>query len=300
MELHQLRYLLAVVEQGSFTTAAERVRVAQSGVSSQIQKLERELCITLLDRSPRHTQPTREGEVLIPLMRSVLEAIRSVEAAADDLRGLVRGALRVGTVRGLTWGPLFGAVAEEHERHPGVDIRLVEKDSDALITGIRDGTLDVAIAAWSGQNPEDLPGYTIVDDAVIAVVGSRHPWARRESLLMRELFAAPLICLPPGTGARTAIEAAAVREGVSLNPRWEVSTPAFAERLAERGLGVAVVSETTAAAWAGVRALRLEDTQTRSRLGVIHRLAPSPAARAFLDSLVRHTDPASMIEPPPV
>lgn len=161
------------------------------------------------------------------------------------------------------------------------------------MAGVREGTLDVAIAAWSGQNPENLPGYTIVDDAVIAVVGSRHPWARRESLRMRELFGAPLICLPRGTGARTANEAAAVRAGASLHPRWEVSTPAYAQRLAERGLGVAVVSETTAATWAGVRPLRLEDAQVRSRLGVVHRVAPSPAAGAFLDSLERHTDPAS-------
>ena len=98
MELHQLRYFLAVVDQGSFTAAAEAVRISQSGVSTQIQKLERELGISLLDRSARRAVLTSAGSSLVPHARSAVAAVEGVAGAAREIRGLVVGSLRVATV----------------------------------------------------------------------------------------------------------------------------------------------------------------------------------------------------------
>src|SRR5689334_15100146 len=91
MELHQLRYFLAVVDEGSFSAAAQAVRISQSGVSTQIQKLERELGVSLIDRSPRRLTLTPAGRALLPAIRSVLTAVAQVSATAHDLRGLVVG-----------------------------------------------------------------------------------------------------------------------------------------------------------------------------------------------------------------
>ncbi len=281
MELHQLRYALAVVDGGSFTAAAQAVHVSQSGVSTQIAKLERELGVALFDRTSRRVALTDAAHTLVPAMRHALAAVDAVTAAAGEIRGILIGSLRVGAVTGLTWDPLVDALAAMHERHPGIDVRLTEGLSHDLMVGVREGSLDIAIAGWAGPEPADLLTTIIVDDALCAVVASDHPWASRTPLGVDELLSADMIALPRGTGARTALDDAAEREGRHSTPRWEVTTPAQVVALARRGIGVGALSTTTAAGFDGVVAIPLTDPAARSSLGVVSRRDPSPAARAF-------------------
>src|SRR3954447_15828715 len=103
MDLLRLRYLVAVVDEGSVTAAARAPQVAQSGVSSQLAKLERELGVALFERVGRGVVLTAEGEQLLPAVRSALSAVEVVAGRASDLRGLLVGTLRVGTVATLLW-----------------------------------------------------------------------------------------------------------------------------------------------------------------------------------------------------
>lgn len=285
MELHQLRYFLAVVDSGSFTAAADAVHVSQSGVSAQVQKLERELGVTLFDRSSRRAALTVDGARLLPIIRAALSAVGEVRAAADDLRGLLVGSLRVGTVSGLAWPPLFDALAALHDAHPGLDIRLREGTSEELLSALRRGESDVAIAAWTTGVPDGLESAVVFDDALVAVVAPDHPWASRRSIRPGELLDADLIVLPRGTGARTALDALLGATGQAAAPRWEVSTPSFVEMLATRGLGVGIVSETTCTDWTGVRTVAIGAPTARSRLGIAWRAEPTHATRALLERL---------------
>lgn len=282
MELHQLRYVLAVVDTGSFTAASIAVNVSQSGVSTQVQKLERELGVSLFDRSSRRVTLSPDGERLVPSFRAALSAVDEVRQAASDLRGLVTGSLRVKTVTGLAWPRFFDALAELHQEHPGIDIRLHEGTSGQILASVRHGESDLAIAAWSGRAPESLQSAVMFDDAIVAVVAPTHPWASRRSIRPAELADADLIALPTGTGARSALDAI-LR---SAAPRWEVSTPAFVESLAARGLGVGIVSETTASEWGGIRAVPVCAPEARSQLGVVWRTHPTLATRALLARLL--------------
>lgn len=285
MELHQLRYFLAVVDEGTFTAAAHAVRVSQSGISTQLQKLERELGVALVDRSTRRVALTPAGARLVPYARAALAAVAEVGAAADDIRGLVTGPLRIGTVSGLLWPPLFDAISDIHAAHPGVDLRLREGTSDDLISGVQDGSIDVAVAAWADAAPEDVATAVIVDDPLVAVVADRHPWRARSSIEPRELDRTDLIVLPAGTGARQALDGVLGRVGSRRIPRWEAATPAFIQMLASRGVGVGVVSATTARGWTGITVIPIADPEARSRLGVVWRESPDHATRALLDRL---------------
>lgn len=282
MELHQLRYFLAVADAGSFTAAAEAVRISQSGVSTQLQKLEAELGVQLIDRSSRRVSLTAAGLRLAPHARAALAAVDGVSVAADDIRGLVTGTLQVGTVTGLAWPPLFDALAALHAAHPGLEIRLAEGNSDDLIGQVRDGTADVAIAAWSGRPPECVNVSVAFDEPLVAAVSPTHPWATRNRLRVAELARSDLIALPRGTGSRTALDAMMGRAGLHAQPRWEVATPAFIGMLAARGLGVGMGSETTARHWKDTVLLRIADRAARSQLGVIWGDRPSHAAAALL------------------
>lgn len=292
MELHQLRYFIAVVDSGTFTAAAEAVRISQSGVSTQLQKFERELGVTLIDRTARRVSLTPAGEKLLPYARAALAAVDDVTSAANDIRGLVTGSLRVATVTGLNWPPLFDAVAAVHTEHPGIDLRLHEGTSDALIAEVRGGTVDVAIAAWSGTAPEGVPSAVVFDDPTVAIVGASHTWAARSFVRPAEIARAELIALPSGTGARTALDGLLARAGMErVAPRWEVSSPVGVQMLASRGVGVGIVSATTAEGWDGVIAVPISDDRARSQLGVVWQPHPNHAAAAFLDRLLPRSDP---------
>lgn len=292
MELHQLRYFLAVVEEGTFSAAAQAVRISQSGVSTQIQKLERELGVVLIDRTPRRVALTAAGARLVPYARAAVAAVEDVAAAAHDIRGLVVGSLRVAVVTGLAWPPLFDALAAVHREHPGVDLRLHEGNSADLIDQVRDGRVDVAVAAWSGEPPADLPSSVVVDDALVVIVAPSHPWTARQSIRPAELARADLVALPRGTGARAALDALLARAGAAVEPRWEVSAPGYVRMLAHRELGVGVVSATTAGDWDDVVTLRIDDDRARSQLGVVWQPRPSHAALELLRRLPRTIEAA--------
>jgi DNA-binding transcriptional LysR family regulator len=224
---------------------------------------------------------------MMPSLRSAAAAIENVRVHAGDLRNLVIGSLRIGTVTALAWPPFFDAVAAIHSTYPGVDLRVGESASSELVARVRSGDLDVAVAAWSSTAPEELESVTVFDDALVAVVAPHHPWAARKVIRPAELARADLIALPPGTGARDAMDAMFARTGVSSTPRWEVASPTSLIALAARGLGVAVASETTVDDARSLISLRLADPDARSQLGVIWRSVPSPAAQAFLSELLR-------------
>lgn len=287
MELHQLRYVLAVVDEGTFTTAAQAVHISQSGVSAQIAKLERELGVTLLDRSTRRVTLTAAGDHLVPMIRAAIAAVDAIGDTASEICGVVAGRLRVGTVGGLGWPPVFDALATLHTAHPGLDISVVEDLSTPLIDGVRAGEIDVAVVAWSGRPPADLRSVTVVEDTLAAWVAPDHPWAARDALTAADLVDGDVISLPSGTGARAALDAVLEGEAGRRRPRWEVATPATAVALATRGLGAAVLSQTTARGASGLVSVPVDHPGARSVLGVVWRDGAAPATRALLDLLVR-------------
>ncbi|HEY6887556.1 MAG TPA: LysR family transcriptional regulator, partial [Solirubrobacter sp.] len=239
MELRQLQYFVAVVEEASFTRAAERVLVAQSGVSAQVRRLEAELGIALLDRGARTVTPTEAGAAVLPFARAALAAVKNVREAADALRGLTRGHVRVGMVTAGPSETLTELLASFHALHPGVEITLVEDASDALFAALRSGELDLACASLGPAAPEGIETQVIIDAAVVAAVAPGHPLASRNSIELHELTAYPLICLPRGTGVRALWDATGVRARVA----FEASDPSVLAQLAARGLGVAILPE---------------------------------------------------------
>jgi DNA-binding transcriptional LysR family regulator len=137
MELRQLEYFVAVAEERNFTRAAERVHISQSGVSAQIRQLERELGTELFDRSARTATLTVAGKAALEPARAALAAAGAVGQAVGEVTDLIRGRLTVGMVMGCTVTPLFDALAAFHRAHPGVEISLLEDNSDQLIEKVR-------------------------------------------------------------------------------------------------------------------------------------------------------------------
>ena len=285
MELRQLEYLVAVVEEANFTRAAERMHVSQSGVSAQIRQLERELGQMLLDRSGRAVRLTTAGTAVLPAVRSALAGVAAMRLAADEVAGLVRGRVAVGMVTACTLPGLFEALEAFHARFADVEIALNEDSSDRLIDGVLTGRFDVALLGTAERLPADLDSSVVGDEALVAAVPVGHALAARRSITLADLVRHPLITLPPGAGVRHAFDTACAAAGLTPRIAMEASAPDVVANLAERGLGVAVLSETMAGARASsLRPAVITDPALRSRLELAWRPGgvAGPAAAAFV------------------
>lgn len=296
MELRQLEYFVAVVEEANFTRAAVRLHVAQPGVSAQIRQLERELGHTLLDRSARTVRLTEAGAAVLPHARAALRAVAGARVAVDELAGLLRGHVGVGTV--AVGGPidLAGRLADFHQDHPGVEITLTEDTSDRLVASLSAGQLDLALIGLADADPPGLVIEVIVDQSLVAIVGHEHFLADRRTVNLKELADLPLITLPAGSGIRTALDAGFAAVGHRPRVAFEASHPAVLTRLADRGLGIAVLpaAENSDGRPAGLREIPITDPVVRARLALAWRAAApvGPATTALAQHIINGIKPA--------
>jgi DNA-binding transcriptional LysR family regulator len=285
MELRQLEYFVAVVEEASFTKAAARVHVAQPGVSAQVRRLERELGQELLDRSGRSVVPTQAGSAVLPYARAALAAVDGARLAVDEIAGLVRGHVAVGMVTACASLDLTNLLADFHRAHPGVEISLSEANSDQLLQDVRDGRLDMAWVGTAGPPAEGVDTHLIVEEPLVAAVHRTDPLAARTTITVERLHERALICLPVGTGLRTCLDDAFATAGLQPRIAFEASDPGVVARLAAQGLGVAVLPASVAEAnRAELHALTVTRPRLKSRLELAWRAGgpASPAARELI------------------
>ncbi len=282
MELRQLEYFVAVAEEASFTRAAERVHISQSGVSAQIRQLERELGAVLVDRSARAVSLTPAGEAALEHARAALAAARAVGEAVGEVTDVIRGRLAVGMVAGCTVPALFEALAAFHRDHPGVSVTVTEDSSDRLLDRVRHGRLDVALVGVPVAPPADLASLVVVREGLVALVPEGHALAGTREVSAEDLAEHPLVCMPEGTGIRAVLDLAFADRGLRPPVAIEASSPLAIADLARRGLGVGVLSASMAAAHDALVARPVRGTDGGAVLAVVWAPAPTPALRAMI------------------
>ena len=262
------------------------MHISQSGVSAQIRQLEQDLGAPLLDRSGRTASLTTAGAAALDGARAVLAAVDAVRQAVDEVNGLIRGRLVVGMVTACTVTPLFDALAAFHPAHPGVDVTLIEDNSDRLIERVR--------ARHGGRGPRrsvrlharGLGALPIVSERLVAAVPFDHPLGQRQRTTLAEISRYPLVCMPEGTGIRAVFDEACAASGIQLDIALQASAPGAVADLAHRGLGIAILSESMAATYsARLKALVIDDVATLAVLALIWSSVPSPALKGLLPHL---------------
>lgn len=286
MELRQLEYLVAVVEEGTFTQAAARVHVAQPGVSAQVRQLERELGQPLLERSPRGVRLTEVGAVVLPYARAALQAVAGARHAVEELTGLLRGHVTIGTVPSISPRAvdLPSLLADFNARHPAVEITLSEGDTDRLLDALADGRLDLALVGEAGGPSGAITTQIIADEPLVAAVGRDHPFAARRTIRLAALSGEPLISLPRGSGLRRRLDEAGAAAGFEPRIAFEASDPRVLAQLAAHGLGIAILTQAAAELYAEIHPVAITHPRLRARLRLAWRTQGpgSPAARALI------------------
>jgi DNA-binding transcriptional LysR family regulator len=226
---------------------------------------------------------TAAGAAALPHARATLAAAAAARQAVDDVTGLLSGRIVVGMVTACTVTPLFDALAAFHLAHPGVEIALMEGNSDWLIERVRTGAADVALIGAAGAPPGELNALTIVREGLVAAVPPGHPLAGREAVTLAEVTGYPIISLPPGTGVRSVFDQDCAAQGRRPDIAFQAGAPGAVADLAGRGLGVAILTETMAAGFCGqLTAVVIEDIVTPALLALVWASGESPALRELL------------------
>jgi DNA-binding transcriptional LysR family regulator len=249
MELRHLRYFVAVAELKNFTRAAERSFVAQSALSQQIGRLERELGTLLFARTTHAVELTPAGAVLLPHARRILSDVDLAGAEMRAYLGLEKGHLRLGLIQTSASAiDIVGPIGTFHDAHPEIEVSITNQPSADMLAALDHGLLDVAVVGASPDEiPEGLEAHLLATDPLVGVYRGNASRETAEPIALEELLThGPLISFAVGTGIRRHVDEAFTRAGVQAVTAFEMSQANDMIRFAALGLGVTVVPRTLA------------------------------------------------------
>jgi len=246
MELRALRYFEAVTRHRHFTRAAVELHVAQSALSQQVARLERELGINLLERTTRSVEVTEAGELVAARARTILAEADALRGDVDALRGLVRGRVGIGAL-------LFGGrldipslLARFIARHPEIEVGLREGTAERMLEMLMDGSIDLSFALESTARPAAVEALELSQEELAVVMVAGHRLAGRERLRVADLAGESVIMFEHGSSTRERVDEAFQQAGVVPRIALEANDLAFVRALVARGLGVAIMPRTFA------------------------------------------------------
>jgi DNA-binding transcriptional LysR family regulator len=284
VELRQLRYVEAVARHRHFTRAADELHVAQSALSHQIRRLERELGVELFERTSRRVTVTDAGKAVARSARGILTQVDGVRDEVDELRGLVRGRIAVGATlpAGRIDVPLV--LVDFSKAYPGIEVDLHEGTAGDMRNYLEEDQVDAAFSLLADPAPPEFQVEHLGEEEVVAAFP---PGAGpdRKRIGAAELGAWPLITPRSGSAIKQAVDELLGRAGRQMRISLESGDPFFLRCLVSAGFGAAVLPESLTQREGppiDVRGLR---PAVRLPATLIWRKNrhQSPAARAFIE-----------------
>lgn len=270
MELHQLRYLRAVVRSGSVTAAAEAEFVAQPSVSKHLRLLERELGVPLFHRVGRKVVPTDAAVALADCADRVFDDLAATVAAIsgpDSVRG---GSLRMCATETVTDHLLPPALTELGRRFPGCHVRVEMLGTDDAVARVLADEVDLAIVALPLADSR-LDIQLLLEEEVLLAVPRGHRWSELERVPMEEVLAEPgLLLSMPGHGLRALVDEASRRAGIEIRSRIELRSQAALLAMVAAGGGVAFAPRMSLEGRSDVAAIPVEPGLSR-QVGWVRR-----------------------------
>jgi len=242
MELRHLRYFVAVAEELHFTRAADRLNISQPPLSQRIMQLERELQVTLFERTRRRVELTAVGSHFLECARAVLAQLDAGVEAARQIARNESGRLVIG------WEPLVelgsgpGVIHTIGEQYPAIRVETKTLVPADLIRALGEGRIDAAFV--SSPEPDDaLTVHVLEREPLVAVLPEGHRLANRGAIAVSELAAECHVRLAPHVAPALAKSVTALwaREAAAPVRELEVDTPLSMLRLIGRGAGVAML-----------------------------------------------------------
>lgn len=245
MDLRRLQIFCVIYEEASVSLAARRLALAQPTVSEHLRSLEQELGVVLFDRLSRQLRPTRVGTHLYEQARQLGDLERSISASLSRFLGKLEGRLHLGASSVPGEYLLPAVLGRFHERHPGVSLSLLIKDTRTVLEDLAAGVIDIGFV---GARPPACPFETrqFGTDRLVVAVPTKPPWDELQTVSLAELTALPLLLRTPGSGTRTTFEAFLAEHEISsvdLRVIAELGSAGAIKEAIKAGVGCSVVSD---------------------------------------------------------
>jgi DNA-binding transcriptional LysR family regulator len=290
VQLSQLAYFVAVVEERSFTRAAERVGVAQPSLSQQFKALESNLGAVLVHRLRGNISLTASGEVLLPIARRMLADAETARREIRELAELGRGRVRLGATPSLCTGLLPAMLAGFRQAHPGIEMVVHESGSRDLQRDLAEGALDLALVvdARLDDDPDLVTIPILTEDLVVISPRGRPGPVSLSRVSISDLKGLPLVMFRAGYDLRETTLAACRAAGFEPTFAIEGGEMDAVLEFVDAGLGVAVVPSTVVRD--RFRVTPFEAPGLSRTVVLAHRrdLEPPRAAQALIDSLIEY------------
>ena len=291
LDVRRMRVLREVAAQGSFSAAAEALSFTQSAVSQHVAALERETGTQLVERGARGVRLTEAGGLLVSHADAILARIEAAEDELAALAGLRGGRLRLISFQsgGATLAPR--AVASFRERHPGVELSMIEAEPEESARRLRTGDADLALVYDYPAVPDMLPAELelvhLVDDPYEVLLPAGHALAERRRLSLRDLEGEPWVASTPACGCRMITEAVCREAGFEPKVAFEADETSAAQALVAAGVGVTLLPRLAlTTVHPGVVARTLTDAPERRVWAArMEGAYSSPAGDAMLQTL---------------
>ncbi|WP_221798079.1 LysR family transcriptional regulator [Oceanobacter mangrovi] len=240
MDYKALSYFYEVARQNSFTKAAEVLDVAQPAVSMAIKRLEQQLQLTLFHRRDRQIALTTEGQKLFAQAEKIIQAMADAELEMEELRGLQRGVVQLGTPSMLGsyyFPPLI--MAFKH-KYPNLSLSVYEGGAWQLQQMLERGELDLAVIE-SGEISEDIESRPILREEMRVVVPVDHPFASRTSVSPEEFLQQELVIFRPGYFHRRVLDQMAEEAGIQPEISFETNLLPLIRSIVKHGYGISTL-----------------------------------------------------------
>lgn len=284
MELRQLLCVEAVVRHRHFTRAATELHLAQSALSHQIRRLERELGTPLFERTSRRVAPTDAGLLLAARARRVLAEVAAARHEVDELRGVLRGNLRIGPLWPSGDVDVPGVLARFGRAHPGVRLTLHEGVAADLLQLVATDELDAVFCLLARGAPDGLATIPLGhEEVVIAYPPGQAP--DTPAVDVAALADVALVGMRPGSAISTLLHDRFVAAGRTLQLVCESGDPLLLRALAARGFAAAVLPRSVTDLPGPPVQVRPLAPRARLPVALVWRdgRPASPAARRFVE-----------------
>ena len=236
----QLRSFEAVARLGGVTRAAEALHLTQPTVSTQLRELRESTGVDLLAPAGRGVQLTDAGRALLETVTRMFDQWREFEESLADMRGLVRGSLRIA---GVTTTEYFLAqwLKPFLQTYPGIEVDLVIDNRDAVIRRLEREQEDLAVMMMPPTHLA-LHSIAVMDNPLCLIGAADHPWAKRKTTALKHLGGADLLMREAGSGTRQATLEFLAQHRLAPRIRMTLGSNEAIKHAVAAGLGLAVLS----------------------------------------------------------
>ena len=291
-DLTSLALFVRIAETRSITKAAESGHIALAAASRRIAQLEDQFGVQLLYRTARGVELTPAGNALLFHARQMLGKVDEMRAEISDYSKGAKGIVRLQANASALAQYLPHDLASFATAYPAIKISLGEERSAAIVEAVRNGSTDVGIVMEGAEAP-GMELYEYRTDVLCAVVPRKHP-VRARRLAFARLLDYDFVGLEGNTVISQMMAGQAEKAGKPLRLRVQVKSFDVVARMVQAGLGIGVLPEEAAHAFArpmGLRLVLLTDAWARRKMYVCVRQYASlpPPARQLVDHLVAKT-----------